>query len=207
VSRQRPFLIVDNSDVQDAYDCLAVCVVSLEDVARITSQLGSEAAGAAHAEFASRLHSLLRREDQLIQIHEGKHCLVLRQLKDLNHAVLAGMKIERLFGEAVTVRGHPLHLKVRAGIACAEVGASDPEDLFRAAETAREAACALQTAFQLAEDDVVADMQHRWKLNDDVDGAIAEHHLKLYYQPKVSAVTHRLVGAEGLIRWIPGSRR
>jgi EAL domain-containing protein (putative c-di-GMP-specific phosphodiesterase class I) len=44
-------------------------------------------------------------------------------------------------------------------------------------------------------------MQRRWQLNDEVDQALFQHQLKLYYQPKVSTDGHRLVGAEGLIRW------
>lgn len=198
----RPVLVVDNDPGgRGGGSFVAVCVASLEGVGRTTSQLGSEAAGAATAEYAHRLSELLRRDDQLIQIHESKHCLLIRELKDRNHARLAGMKLERLFAEPFRYGDVAVPLNVRAGIACGPSADSDAESLFRAAETAREAARSAEKVFELAQDSVLADMRRRWQLNDEVDEALFQHRIKLYYQPKVDAVDHRLVGAEGLVRW------
>lgn len=195
-----PVLVVNNS-APPPKGFLAVCVASLESVGRTTGELGSEAAGASTKEYTERLSSLLRPEDQLIQIHEGKHCLLIRDLKDRNHAVLAGLKLERLFAEPFLYGETAVTLQVRAGIACGTTEESDAEALFRAAETARESACSEEKVFELADEMVVAGMRRRWQLNDEVDEALAQHQLKLYYQPKVSAADHRLCGAEGLIRW------
>lgn len=195
-----PVLVIDNQQEQSVENGMtAVCVASLEDVGRTAGRLGSEAAGAAAAEFAHRLSSMLRSDDQLVQIHEGKHCLLMRALKDRNHAALAGLKLERLFAEPFVFRGQPVPLQVRAGIACGT--SDDAEAMFRAAETAREAARLEQKVFELADDRVIATMQQRWQFNDDVEEALFQHQLKLYYQPKVTANGHRLCGAEGLIRW------
>src|SRR5690606_4958671 len=135
--------------------------------------------------FEQRLSTMLRGDDQLITIHEGKHCLLIRGLKDRNHAALAGLKLERLFQEPFEYRSVAVPLQVRAGIACGATGESDAESLFRAAEAAREAARRSDKVFELADEVVVADMLRRWQLNDEVEQAIYEHQLKLYYQPKV----------------------
>lgn len=195
----RPVLVVDNDP--DGAGFVAVCVASLEGVGRTTGLLGSEAAGAATAEYARRLAQVLRADDQLIQIHEAKHCLLIRALKDRNHAALAGMKLERLFAEPFHYRDVAVPLQVRVGIACATGSDSDAESLFRAAETAREAARSSGRVFKLADDTVVGDMRRHWQLNDQVDNALFEHQIKLYYQPKVAADTQQLCGAEGLVRW------
>lgn len=113
MSRWKPVLVVDNPAAAER-DYVAVCVASLEEVGRTTSQLGSEAAGAATAEFEQRLSSMLRGDDQLIRIHEGKHCLLIRALRDRNHATLAGLKLERLFAEPFEFRSATIPLKVRA---------------------------------------------------------------------------------------------
>src|SRR5690606_13668953 len=55
--------------------------------------------------------------------------------------------------------------------------------------------------YEIADENVVAEMLRRWQLNDEVERAIFQHELKHYYQPKVSAQDHRLSGAEGLVRW------
>lgn len=198
-----PVLIVDNvgSARGGRGGCLAVCVASLEGVGRLTSLFGSEAAGAATLEYAARLEEVLRPEDQIIAINEGKHCLLVRGLRDRSHAMLAGMKIERLFERPFNYRGMDITLTVRAGIACGESDESDAEDLFRAAEAAREGARAAQKIYQVADDGAVSMLHQRWKLNDQIEDAIRQHRLKVYYQPKVSARERHLAGAEGLVRW------
>ncbi len=202
MKRSRPVLVVDNrKNAAGDPPVVAVCVASLEDVGRTTSRLGSEAAGAATAEFAQRLSGMLRDEDQLIQIHEGKHCLLIRALKYRNHAALAGMKLERIFAEPFFFHGQPVPLQVRAGIACGRDTDADAESMFRAAETAREAARSQNTVYELADEGVVARMRQRWRLNEQVEEALFEHQFKLYYQPKVTADGHRLCGVEGLLRW------
>lgn len=182
-------------------DHLAVCVASLESVGRITSLHGSEAAGAAIREYASRLEALLRSGDQLIPINESKHCLLLRDLTDKNHAMLAGLKLERLFGDVFEFGGEDIGLQVRAGIACGETGQTDAEELFRAAEAAREAARNAQHTFELAEDLDLRAMQQRWRLNDEVESAIRQHQVMLYYQPQLRAADEAITGGEGLVRW------
>jgi diguanylate cyclase len=203
VTRPRPVLVVDNDarGRRRRHEITAVCVVTLEGVGRITSLLGSEAAGCATIEFAARLEQMLRDNDQRIQINEGKYCLLLRGLKDRNHTLLAGMKLERLFEEPFEYNQSAITLQVRAGIAYGSSAEADAESLFRVAETARELARARSRVFEVADALVMEDVQRQWKLNDELDEAVFQHQVKLYYQPKVAADDHRLVGAEGLVRW------
>jgi EAL domain-containing protein (putative c-di-GMP-specific phosphodiesterase class I)/GGDEF domain-containing protein len=198
-----PYLVIDNAGQErSGKGYLAVCVATLEGIGRLTSLFGSEAAGAAAQEYAARLDRLLRQGDQLIPINEAKHCLLIRGLRDRNHALLAGQKLERLFDEPFSYRGHTdIPLKVRAGIACASSNDTEAEDLFRVAEAAREAAVSVDRAYQLADEVDVSELHQRWKLNEQLEDAISAQQLKLYYQPKVTAGDHRLAGAEGLVRW------
>lgn len=203
MTRPRPVLVVDNVSRGNGgeEEVTAVCVVSLEGVGRITSLLGSEAAGNATIEFASRLGQMLREGDQRIQINESKYCLLLRGLKDRNHTLLAGMKLERLFEVPFDYDQSAVPLQVRAGLAYGNSGEADAESLFRVAETARELARARGRVYEVADALVMADVQRQWRLNDEVDEALYQHHIKLYYQPKVMAGDHALAGAEGLVRW------
>ncbi|MFW6092462.1 MAG: EAL domain-containing protein [Pseudomonadota bacterium] len=197
-----PYLIVDNeARGQPDTSYLAVCVTALEGTGRITSLYGSETAGAASREYAARLQELLRDDDQLIPINDNKHCLLIRNLRDRNHAELAGLKLERLFGAAFAYGDDEFTLQVRAGIACGRQDETEAEALFRTAEAAREAARAKGRVYSLADDFDLPSLQRRWQLNDQVDDAIRAHDLKLFYQPKVRAGDHGLAGAEALVRW------
>lgn len=198
-----PRLVVDNRSHGKGGkpEYLAVCVTSLEGVGRLTSAFGSEVAGAAAMEYSARIERILRPGDQLIPINETKHCLVLRSLKDRNHASLAGLKLERLFREPFGYRDSRITLHVRAGIACAQHAQVEAEELFRAAEAAREVAVSAEHVYELADDLDISALHRRWQLNDRLEEAIGEHRLKLYYQPKLRARDQALAGAEGLVRW------
>jgi EAL domain-containing protein (putative c-di-GMP-specific phosphodiesterase class I) len=198
----KPYLIVDNErDRGKEGSFLAVCVISLEGLGRITSLFGSETAGAAAREYAQRLQQLLRNDDELITINESKHCVLIRGLRDRNHALLAGLKLERLFGLPFELGEANISLQVCAGIACAKTGATEAETLFRSAEAAREAARTVGRVYQVADEMDLEAFQRRWMLNDQIDQGIGEHALKLYYQPKLRSIDNTVAGAEGLIRW------
>jgi diguanylate cyclase len=200
-----PYLIVDNDRVRGADGSyLAVCVTSLEGLGRITSLYGSELAGVVAREYAQRLQELIRVDDELITINEAKHCLLIRGLHDRNHALLAGLKLERLFAVPMELGEANISLQVRAGIACARAGETEAETLFRSAEAAREAARSVGRTYQVADEMDLEAFQRRWMLNDQLDQALHDHALKLYYQPKVRTADGTVAGAEGLIRWEHG---
>ncbi|MCZ6889110.1 MAG: GGDEF domain-containing phosphodiesterase, partial [Gammaproteobacteria bacterium] len=194
---KRPFLIVDN----DLPSSTAVCVVGLDNLTQITSAYGSHAAGAAISEFKDRLRQLIRADDAVAEIAPTKFCITLQGLSGDNHAYLAGAKIERLFADPMVHDDRKIDLVVHAGFACAADTIQNAETLFRAAETAREAAAADGVTFDVARSDRVAQLQHDWTVNEQIDAALKDHALELFYQPKISLDDGRPCGAEGLIRW------
>jgi len=203
VRRRGPVLVIDNDAARRSDDVgfVAVCVTSLEGLGRIVSRFGSEAAGVALQAYVQRLESVLRDGDQLIQINESKYCLLLKDLLDGNHALLAGQKLERAFGVPLMYRDSPIRLELRAGIASGEGLHGDAELLFRAAEAARETAVIQRSVWAIGNALDVRNLQRDWRLAEELDSAIENHQLRLYYQPQIACRNSRICGAEGLIRW------
>jgi EAL domain-containing protein (putative c-di-GMP-specific phosphodiesterase class I)/GGDEF domain-containing protein len=206
VKRRGPVLVVDNDAARRVEDVgmVAVCVASLEGLGRIVGRYGSEAAGVALRDYVQRLRSVLRDGDQLIQINESKYCLLLKDLYDENHALLAGQKLERAFGAPLWYRDSPIRLELRAGIASGHGVHGDAERLFRAAEAARETAVVQRCVWVVGTAAEADAAQRGWQLADEVEAAIENHDLRLHYQPHVRATDGRADGAEGLIRWHHG---
>jgi len=195
--------VIDNDAARRAEDIgvVAVCVASLEGLGRIIGRFGSEAAGAALQEYVERLELVLRDGDQMIQINESKYCLLLKNLRDDNHALLACQKLERAFGAPLMYRDSPIRLELRAGIASGAGSHGDAERLFRAAEAARESAVAQRCVWVVGTPLEVGDLQRSWRLAEELESAIESHQLRLYYQPQVATLDGRFCGAEGLVRW------
>lgn len=203
MKRPGPVLVVDNAPAARAGDlgCLAVCVASLENVAALTTRYGSAIAGAAQEACQSRLESLLRAGDQLIPINETKYCLLLKELRDMEHARLAGSALEQLFADPLTIGTLTVRLELRAGMACGAGPHDDAELLFRAAELAREVAVARRRVFQLGNPEEIVARAPAWQLADALSDAVESHALVLHYQPVLGALDGRVLGAEALVRW------
>jgi EAL domain-containing protein (putative c-di-GMP-specific phosphodiesterase class I)/GGDEF domain-containing protein len=180
---------------------VAVCVTTLEGLGRIISRFGSAPARFVLQEYVHRLESILRDGDQLIQINESKYCLLLKNLLDPNHALLAGRKLEEAFSHPFIYLDTPVRLELRAGIASGRGTHGDAEILFRAAEAARETAVAQRIVWAVGDPLDVEGVQRNWRLAAELEGAIEAHHLRLYYQPQVSCADGKVTGAEGLVRW------
>ncbi|MBX3706064.1 MAG: EAL domain-containing protein [Pseudomonadales bacterium] len=203
MKRPGPVLVVDNAPAARAGDLgyLAVCVASLENVATLTTRHGSAIAGAAQEACKTRLESLLRAGDQLIPINESKYCLLLKELRDIEHARLAGSALEHLFAEPLEVGALRVRLELRAGMACGIGPDDDAELLFRAAELAREVAVARRRVFELGNPQDIVARVPEWQLADAFAAAVESHAIALHYQPVLGARDGRLLGAEALVRW------
>lgn len=201
--RRGPVLVIDNDAARRVEDVgvVAVCVTSLEGLGRIVSRFGSAPARFVLQEYVHRLESVLREGDQLIQINESKYCLLLKNLLDPNHALLAGRKLEEAFGKPYIYLDTPVRLELRAGIASGRGVHGDAEVLFRAAEAARETAVAQRIVWAVGDPLDVERLQRGWRLAAELESAIEEHHLRLHYQPQVACANGRVTGAEGLVRW------
>jgi EAL domain-containing protein (putative c-di-GMP-specific phosphodiesterase class I)/GGDEF domain-containing protein len=203
VKRPRPVLVVDNDAARRVEDVgfVAVGVASLEGLGRVIGRFGSEAAGFVLDEYVRRLESILRETDQLIRINETKYCLLLKSLRDGNHALLAGRKLEDAFAAPVYYQDTPVRLEIRAGIASGEGSHGDAELLFRAAEAARETAVTERVLWKAGDPRELGSLQRNWRLTEELADAIENHHLRLYLQPQVGCPDGSILGAEGLIRW------
>jgi EAL domain-containing protein (putative c-di-GMP-specific phosphodiesterase class I)/GGDEF domain-containing protein len=185
---------------------VALGVVSLENLGRISSQHGMAAGARAAEEFNARLSELLRTSDRHLVLSNDHLCFVLDELIDENHLLLAGLKIERTFDRPLTVDEAQIRLDARAGLVfCGELTPSmSSEDLYQHAEAAREAALARDVVFHIAGEESLASALERWELDTAVAAALDRHDFTLDYEPEYRLNDGELVGIEALLRWRRG---
>lgn len=120
-----------------------------------------------------------------------------QELEALVHRLLAAFK------RPFKVGGEEVSLSARAGFALGPEHASDGESLLKAGETALAEARRVGHGVQVmmfSEDMKIAAFA-RISMESALRRAITEGELRLYFQPKVDVRTHRMVGAEALLRW------
>lgn len=99
-----------------------------------------------------------------------------------------------------------VNLSARMGIATFPEDASDSESLFKNAEAALKHAKEAGKSYLFYSPEINARIAERLDLENMVKRALGGEQFQLYYQPKVSLNTGKIVGAEALIRWIHPER-
>ena len=179
-----------------------IVVLSLEltSLTDIRASQGLEAGDAALRETGRRLVAGLP-QGMVAHIGNGRF-LAFSALVDGDEEVLA--LVQRLIDgsdTAFTVLDVAVPLRLVAGGCLAQSG-EEPETLIRNATTAlsERNANPLQR-FQFYAAEMTTAAIHRWTIESDLRQAIERQEFVLHYQPQVDAHSHRIVGAEALIRW------
>src|SRR5687768_4631751 len=100
----------------------------------------------------------------------------------------------------------PLDIHASIGMARAPEDAGNAEDPLRRADMAMRAAKRSAAGFVAYTAAIDQYEPHRLTLMGELSHAIDHNHLALFYQPKVSFKTNRIVGVEALLRWMHPER-
>ncbi len=180
---------------------VALLVVQVDQLDRVEGAFGYEVSHELLQEFFVRLESLLRNHDRLILVGDRKFGLILNEIKNEGHAILAASKIERFANEPFAIDGHSVKLETSIGIAVFPNHASNAKDLARRGELALAAAQDADTPYEIYADGSTMRMASLWHIESELGRALDESELELYYQPKINLRTGKPCGAEALMRW------
>lgn len=102
----------------------------------------------------------------------------------------------------LTIDGGEVHLSIRAGIAFYPADGQNAETLFICAETALNQAQASGERYLYYAPEINVRIVEKLALENALHAALEAEQFVLYYQPRVSLLSGRMVGAEVLIRWL-----
>ena len=133
--------------------------------------------------------------------------LLIADLTSQEEASTVAQRLLRCLAEPLVVEHQSLVLSACIGIAFFPSDASDFEGLSRCADQAIHAAQqAGRAQCRFFDERMNVDAAARLTLEAELRHAIATDELRLYFQPKVDALTGTIVGAEALVRWQHSAR-
>lgn len=183
-------------------DHRALLVIDLNRFASINDSLGHEVGDEVLRQVGQRLRLALRDEDILARLGGDQFVVALVTIQKREHSGLVAEKLLDSLKTLFVIDSHALHIDASVGIA------TFPEDGQNTAELQRAADAAMKRAQQNNESGYLfysAEMNIRakeqWQMEGELRHAMLGSELRLYYQPKVSLRTGKMVGAEALIRW------
>ncbi|MGO4376775.1 putative bifunctional diguanylate cyclase/phosphodiesterase [Pseudoduganella sp. RAF53_2] len=180
----------------------ALLVIELSRLGAISDTLGYETGNALLVEIARVFRQVLRDEDILARLDGGKFAAALPQIEKREHAAIVAQKLMQALAQPIEVGPHRLQVNAHIGIAVWPEDAQDAPALVRGAETAM--ARASQTpdpGLLFYSEEMNQRAKEHLRIESELRQALANDELLLYYQPKVSLRSGRIVGAEALLRW------
>ncbi|MDH3978196.1 MAG: GGDEF domain-containing phosphodiesterase [Gammaproteobacteria bacterium] len=180
---------------------VGLLLVRLEELDIINERLGYLAGDKVLEDYAGRVEAVARDQDRTFEINGACYALLIRNPEHNDHVLLAAQKILRSAEEPTMIGGEKAWVKVRIGLSlCSETG-TPAEDLLRQAEFALRAARESNEPF-VQFSGVLEDTQRVKKFSHfDIEHALDNGQLEVFYQPKINLQDGAITGAEALIRW------
>ncbi|HIJ79647.1 MAG: EAL domain-containing protein [Desulfobulbaceae bacterium] len=179
---------------------VSVLLMDLDRFKEINDALGHFYGDYVLQKVAIRLRRALRQSDTLSRFGGDEFAVVLPG-SNVQDAKKIAQKIAKFIEQPIMIEGHRLTVGVSIGITMFPDHGNDSESLIQHADLAMYEA--KRSGIVYAEFNPEQDRMtwNRLIFMGELRDAMNKDQLTLYYQPKISANDHELVGVEVLVRW------
>ncbi|MGC2620773.1 MAG: GGDEF and EAL domain-containing protein [Acidobacteriaceae bacterium] len=180
----------------------AVLSVAVDRFDRVNEMLGLSGGDRLLMETAQRLQAMLPEPSVAARLNGAEFLVCLESTHNEGEAMQFAMAAAEAFREPFLWHGQRMTPQLVIGIAKADPTCGHPEALMSDAESA------LAHARKSEPPGVVCysqgmreEAQEKMQMEADLERAIRDGELVMYYQPEVDLRTRRIVGFEALVRW------
>ncbi|MDR5898563.1 EAL domain-containing protein [Halomonas vilamensis] len=180
---------------------IAVLFIDLDEFKPINDTLGHAIGDRVLINVAKRLETTIRPSDTLCRFGGDEFVLLLPDLLNLKQAEEIGERVIKAVEQPFRIDEHELHLSASIGIAVSDDQLNNPSELIQHADMAMyKAKKQGRNSVQVFTHEINTKLTQRLMLRNDLQDAITQEQLNLYYQPLI----HRngvVKGFEALLRW------
>nr|WP_315234301.1 EAL domain-containing protein [uncultured Albidiferax sp.] len=181
---------------------LAVMFLDLDRFKIVNDTLGHGVGDELLQQVSSRLKACLRRCDTLSRLGGDEFLVVLADLTDRRDAALIAEKFIESLRQPFALADQLVHISASIGIAVYPFDGSTVDELIRHSDVAMYQMKAQGKNGHVFFDASMLDAAtQRIALEHSLHLAVEHGELEMYYQPQVDVMTHKVVGAEALMRW------
>ena len=181
---------------------IALMFININRFKEINDLLGHRTGDQVLIQVANRLQQLLQQGDSLARLGGDEFTVIVGAETDLLGLERLARKLQRGLSEPYVVGADRVVLSTSAGVALYPQQARGAEELMRHADQAmRDAKRAGLNQVRFYEQAMQAAALARLGLIADLQRAVSDNKLELYFQPIVDMPSGRIVKAEALVRW------
>ena len=179
---------------------VGLLIVDIQDFKRINHTFGLSVANQLLGGIEKRLTGLSLKGASVFRLDGNEFAIILPLLLDPALLVLAANKVCKLFDESMVVEARHIQVGVRIGYASNALSHCAVEDMLRHAEILLEDAKAAGLSY-VDYDESRLVQSYDWQLESELNQAIANNELVLFFQPKISLKRQGKIYLEALARW------
>ena len=180
----------------------AVIFVDLDRFKIVNDSLGHKKGDELIRIVAKRLENSIRRKDTVAHFG-GDDFALLIEASDLPEAALRAERIKDQFAEPFKIDNNEIYATCSMGIVMGSEQYTEPEQMFRDADTAlHKAKSQGPNSYVVFDPRMHAQVTELLTLETELRKAISQKEFILYYQPIICLKSGRVDGFEALIRWM-----
>jgi diguanylate cyclase (GGDEF)-like protein len=181
---------------------LALLFVDLDLFKRVNDSLGHDAGDRLLRIAAERIRGAVREADLLFRMGGDEFTVLLEDVRGPEEAGVVAQRILEAMAEPVQLDHHDVAVSASIGIAMFPRDDVVGERLVKSADTAMYRAKELgRNRYAFFSPEMNERVEEQMKLEAALRRALKNREFVLYFQPRVSAATGRVVGLEALLRW------
>lgn len=185
----------------------AVLFFDLDRFKRVNDSLGHPLGDKLLKGIAHRLNHYLRPGDTLARIGGDEFAILLNRINDIPGAIHVAERIQELLGMTFSIDGNEVFVTASIGIAHSATGYRSPDEIMRDADIAMyRAKAAGKARYEVFDRDMHASAVALLKLETELRQGVQNNAFTMHYQPIVDFGSGRIVGFEGLVRWMHPER-
>jgi diguanylate cyclase (GGDEF)-like protein len=167
---------------------------------RIATTFGHERCEAFCNAYAERLRDTLPARTPIIRLSERRFAVLL-DCDSMSKIMDTAVSLTEDDPPQIEDSGATFLVDVTLGVAVYPSHADDAATLFRRAELALKEARENELSFDIYRPDATQQQAALWKFESELQAAVQQNQLEVYFQPKVAIAERRVCGVEALVRW------
>lgn len=181
---------------------LAILFFDIDHFKRVNDTLGHEVGDQLLRVMSKKLQMCIRASDTLSRQGGDEFVVLLPELNDDTVPAEIAQKILSAIKDPINIANHELYITASIGIAVYPDDGDSVDVLTRHADAAMyHAKNSGRNNYQFFTKEMSARVAAQLTMENSLQKAISNNELLLFYQPKVSIKTGKIIGAEALIRW------